>query len=148
MEHTDFTKKQNKPDGTETQAGPDTTPDPTAPQAAQEVAPPTPKTPPPAQPPAAPDPEKPENSSSLGPIVGAIIIVAILVLGGLYYWGADLAQNQNAPTPEEIMNEPDPQLQSIETQSSSDTVTSIEADLEATNLESLDQELDQIENEF
>jgi hypothetical protein len=35
----------------------------------------------------------PESRSSAGPIVGTIIIVILLVLGALYFWGAQLNRN-------------------------------------------------------
>jgi len=38
--------------------------------------------------------EKPKQSP-VGPIVGAIIIIALLVFGGLYFWGAHLNKEQN-----------------------------------------------------
>jgi len=42
----------------------------------------------------------PASKSSIGPIVGAIIIVALLILGALYFWGAHLnATNQENNLP-------------------------------------------------
>lgn len=32
----------------------------------------------------------PAHKSSVGPIVGTVIILALLVIGGLYFWGASL----------------------------------------------------------
>lgn len=48
--------------------------------------PPT-QTPPPA--PEAPAPAT-HSSGSIGPIVGAVIIIALLIFGGLYFWGMQL----------------------------------------------------------
>ena len=39
----------------------------------------------------------PAQKNSIGPIVGAVIIVALLILGALYFWGAHL----NAQDPED-----------------------------------------------
>ena len=35
------------------------------------------------------------KQSSVGPIVGAIIIIVLLVFGGLYFWGAHLNKERN-----------------------------------------------------
>ena len=37
------------------------------------------------------------KQSSAGPIIGIIIIIALLILGALYFWGAHLNQQQNPP---------------------------------------------------
>ena len=54
------------------------------------------------------------SDSGAGPIVGAIIIVAVLVLGGLYYWGAYLEERDRASmTAEEILAAPDALLDEL-----------------------------------
>lgn len=40
-----------------------------------------------------------EQRSSAGPLVGTTIIVVLLLLGALYFWGAKLNQNAAAPLP-------------------------------------------------
>lgn len=72
----------------------------------------------------------PQQESSVGPIIGAIIILAVVVFGFLFFWGergADQALES--------------QIDTIETQSNSDETSSIEADLEATDVDNLDAEL-------
>lgn len=72
-----------------------------------------------------------ENKSSIGSIIGIIIIIAIIILGGLYFWGKRIEESKlqdellmkNATTSEEV---------APENVSSSDDVNSIEADLNAT----------------
>ncbi len=87
----------------------------------------------------------PPSDSGAGPIIGAIIVVAVLVLGGLYYWGAYLERrDQAAMTAEEILSEPDAVLEQLGTQGTSDELDAIEADVDATDLENLTTELDQI----
>lgn len=88
--------------------------------------------------------EKPHKS--VGPIVGIAIIIVIIIFGGLYYWGAQL--NREPPTAEEIENQADPSLENLQVQSDSDEISAIEEDLNATVLEGLDQELEQIDAEF
>jgi uncharacterized protein HemX len=72
-----------------------------------------------------------ENKSSVGSVIGIIIIIAIIILGGLYFWGKRIEESkiqddlliQNATTSEVI---------TAENVSSSDDMNSIEADLDAT----------------
>jgi uncharacterized protein HemX len=72
----------------------------------------------------------PETRSSAGPIIGAIIILAVILFGALFFWG-ERSENR-------ALNE---KLQEINTQSESDEVVDIEADLEATDVESVDYDL-------
>lgn len=89
---------------------------------------------------------QPEHHSSMGPVIGAIVVIAILAVGGLYYWGAELRKTEmnlsneqeyapmevadNTPTTDELLNV-----------STSDEITAIEGDLEASNFDALDAEL-------
>jgi len=86
---------------------------------------------------------------SVGPIVGVIIIILVIILGGLYFWGSKL----NMPTTGEesaasIMAKPDAQTESLKSQGTSDTVSSIETDLNATNVNGLNQEMGTIETQL
>jgi len=72
----------------------------------------------------------PEAGSSLGPIIGAIIILAVIVFGALFFWG-ERTEDQALEN----------QVETIGTQSESDEVVDIEADLEATDVESVDYDL-------
>ena len=71
-----------------------------------------------------------EDSS--GPIIGVIVILALVILGGLYFWG------QRSASP---LSTGDENLESIKMQSGSDEVSAIETDLEATAIEGVDSEL-------
>ena len=59
----------------------------------------------------------PKNENSIGPLIGSVIIVAIIALGGLYFWANQLnkkeLQKQN----------------NITNATSTDDLKSIEADL-------------------
>lgn len=77
------------------------------------------------------------SEGSVGPMIGVIIILAVIVLGGLYFWGQRVDRSDNALNGDDTVAE----LEQIESQSSSDEVSSIEADLEATDIDSLDAEL-------
>lgn len=71
----------------------------------------------------------PQTGSSAGPIIGAIIILAVVIFGALYFMGEQGDRALNS------------QVESIETQSDSDELADIEADLEATETNNLDAEL-------
>ena len=73
-----------------------------------------------------------EPASSAGPIIATIIILAVIVLGALYFW----SQRDAADGEVNI----DATVETIETQDESDETSSIEADLEATDVDSLDGE--------
>ncbi len=75
----------------------------------------------------------PNNESSVGPVIATIIILAVIVLGGLYFWG-QRANNDATPSTSADLN-------SINAQSDSDDTSSIKTDLENTNTESLDTQI-------
>lgn len=72
------------------------------------------------------------RGGSAGPIIGAIIILAIIILGGFYFW------SQRADDSDAAINGT---VESINTQGTSDEAAAIEADLNNTNIENLDSEL-------
>lgn len=90
-----------------------------------------------------------ENKSSIGSIIGTIIVIAIIILGGLYFWGKRIDESrmkeavvsnesvESTPVQDENM-----EANAIRSVSSSDDLNSIEADLKATNLDNLGAELD------
>ena len=84
------------------------------------------------------------NKSSIGSIVSTIIIIALIILGGLYFWGKRIEEAKNAQTTmtdTTTANAEQNEAATIRSTSSSDDVSSIEADLNATNLDNLDAEL-------
>lgn len=99
----------------------------------------------------------PENKS-VGALIGSIIIVIILIIGGLYLWSTKVApvvteppMMENVPVTggtaqettaqEQALNQPDPVLSQMTTVATSDEVTSIDADLKATNVSGLASDL-------
>ena len=86
---------------------------------------------------------EPEKKSA-GPVFGIVIIVVLLILAGFYFWGT----LNDSMSPAEIAAEADTALESLETQSTSDEISDIEADLDATSLDDLDQELGDIDLEL
>lgn len=93
------------------------------------------------------------HHARLGPILGVLILILALVLGGLFLWGSMLANKAPEPLPPIVNNEPEtPRAEAdvhiLETMSPSDDLGAIEADIESTNLDLLDQDLQAIDNEF
>ena len=86
-----------------------------------------------------------QNKSSIGSIIGTIIIIAVIILGGLYFWGkrieeAKIKQNliaEPVTTETTEMNE----ATTIKSVSPGDDLNSIDYDLNKTNLNDLDTEL-------
>ena len=89
------------------------------------------------------------KNGSIGPIIGVVVIVIVLILGSLYFIGKKVNDlEQNAQTPAEITASEDTARQSLETQGTSDEVSAIETDLNATSLDNLDAELGTVETEL
>ena len=85
------------------------------------------------------------NKSGMGSIIGTIIIIALIILGGLYFWGKRIEEtksNQNAMTGEEAPMQVN-EATAIKSISTSDDISSIDADLKATNLDNLSKEVTQ-----
>lgn len=85
-----------------------------------------------------------QNKSSIGGIIGIIIIIAVIILGGLYFWGKRI---EEAKIKEDLVsgNIEDDSLVNeaavIRSVNSSDDLNSIEADLNNTNLNGLGEEI-------
>lgn len=81
------------------------------------------------------------QKSSIGSIIGTIVIIAIIILGGLYFWGKRVEENkvkENLVTETETTDQSE--AAAIKSVSSSDELASIEADLSATNFDNLSTE--------
>lgn len=94
------------------------------------------------------------HHSQTGVVLGILIVLLVIILGGLYLWGASLSKESALPTVPEIINdEPetpraDADVQMLKTVSPSDELDAIEADLESTNLDILGTEIDTLDNEL
>ncbi len=86
------------------------------------------------------------QKSSIGGIIGTIIIIALIILGGLYFWGKRIEESKakqnmtsdNSPSSAEV-NE----ANAINSVSSSDDLNTISAELNATSFNNLDAEMNQ-----
>jgi len=88
----------------------------------------------------------PEEKKHVGPMIGIVIIVAVIILGGLYFLEQRAVDTtESGMTAQEVMQVPDETLNALETQGVSDEVADIEADLTDTDLSGLDAELEDIE---
>lgn len=93
-----------------------------------------------------------KEEKSMGAVLGSIIIVIILLVAAFYLWnerqGAPAIDETGMPTAEEVLSQEDPQIQDFGTQSDSDSLSSIEADLQATELDDLTPEISEIDAEL
>lgn len=98
-------------------------------------------------------PAAPKKSSSFGPVFGIIIIVILLVLAGFYFWGAALkreASNGAQPTATSTAagQAASPSTSVGPTMSTSDSLNSIQADLNSTDLKNLDAEMSSVNSDL
>ncbi len=94
-----------------------------------------------------PEPEK----HTIGQVAGIIIIISVLALGGIYLWGNQYYSKKatNVDTPQiNSTTETDPVVKNLETQGTSDEVSSIEKDLGTTDLGNIDEDLSNIDSVF
>lgn len=69
-----------------------------------------------------------EKRTSVGPIIGIILILAIIIIGGLYFWGKRI--QEDVPVPEQ------------------NDLEEIENDLEATSTFELESDLEELDRIF
>lgn len=80
------------------------------------------------------DPVQPQSKKAIGPIIGIVVIVVLLVIGAFYVWGNKMG-NPSAST----------ETSKMAPVSSSDDVSAIDADLQADGTLDVDlSELDSI----
>ncbi len=90
---------------------------------------------PPSSPTAAPHEKK-----SIGPLVGTLIVLLVLILGGLYLWGSKLEQDNMNNTPPFILGDDNADA-GLPPTSNSDAVVDIEADIAATDMNTFESEV-------
>jgi hypothetical protein len=100
-------------------------------------------------------PSMPVRETSWGTIVGIIIVVVVFAIGSLYFWGKEVANRQNALPPvdenktgQDILGQTDATTEALKQQDTSDTLSSIEKDVNATNLTNVDTETNNIDAEI
>ncbi|MEI6843305.1 MAG: hypothetical protein WCK48_02250 [bacterium] len=85
-----------------------------------------------------------EKKIGIGSTVGTIIIIALIVLGGLYFWGKRIEESKNiqqmtSDTTQTTADQSEAAV--IKTLTPDDEISSIEQDLKNTNVDSLGSEL-------
>lgn len=85
----------------------------------------------------------PTDKKSSGPLVAVIIILALIIVGGLYFLKERASQEVYIP-----QEQGDEVTESLNQQSDSDDLSSIEADLKAQNFDNLDQGAAAVESEM
>lgn len=85
--------------------------------------------------------EQPSRPSGHGALIGSVIIIAILILGGIYILKETKDMKHESGVSQQQM-ESDTQFEQTQTtQGNSDDVDSIEADVNATDVDSIDEGL-------
>lgn len=89
---------------------------------------------------------EPPKKQNIGPIVGIAIIVLLILVAGLYLWGERAKKRaESGQNAAQIQNAPDSKTDRLNAQGSSDSASSIEGDLSATDLNNLDEGASQAE---
>ncbi len=88
----------------------------------------------------------PEAKGGIGPIVGAVIIIALLIFGGLYFWGMQIEKEQTPETLPMILGD-EQQVQAAPVQdnaalSTSDEPAAIEKDADDAYMQQLEASID------
>jgi len=88
--------------------------------------------------------ETPEKKSA-GPLIAVIVILVLIIVGGLYFLKTRSSQPVYVAPVEATV---DQVTKSLDTQSNSDELNSIEADINATNIDNIDQGAAAVEAEL
>ncbi len=81
-----------------------------------------------------------QNKKSIGPVVGLIIILALILIGGIYFWQQRESQLKQVPTTESASTTENAGNQSVSSATSSDDIDSISKDLQNTDIDGLSTE--------
>ena len=77
--------------------------------------------------------------SSSGPVVGSIVIIVLLIIGGLYFWMQEPRDTMSYPP--FIPGDSTEDEAWMQAASSSDEATAIEAELNATNMDAFETQM-------
>lgn len=86
--------------------------------------------------------EMPKEEKSMGALIGSIIVVAVIVIGGIYFWMTRSSEStapvttETSPLGQTVT--PDKEIAALQNQGTSDEISDIEKDLNATNFDNLD----------
>lgn len=88
----------------------------------------------------APTTQMPEKASMSG-VIGTIIIIALIILGGLYFWGKRINTQKEAASLVQQEQVASQEAAAIEAVSTSDEIDTLRAEIEATQTTGLGAEL-------
>ena len=88
-----------------------------------------------------------KKQHGVGPAVGIVIIIVLLIAGGYYFWQQRAATMKGGDAQDEVSVDQDEARVALEAQGNSDELADIEQDLNATELDSIDEELINVEQE-
>lgn len=74
-----------------------------------------------------------KTNASWGTVIGAIVIIALIIVGAFYFWGMRVSEQRLNTSA----------IEALETQSDSTQAEAIQADLDAQSPDEFDAELDQ-----
>lgn len=83
-----------------------------------------------------------KKDGSVGPTIGSVIVILIIIIGGFYFWNSIINKNVTEDVNEQTQG--DEQTMQLEAQSDSTEINDIEKDLMDTNLDNLEEGIDQI----
>lgn len=88
-----------------------------------------------------------QKDGTVGPLVGSIVIILLMIIGGLYFLETAIETRKQEIQTEQSIEEQDKvkQVEDTVKQSPSDDVIDIEADIKSTNIDDLDKELKQLQ---
>lgn len=92
----------------------------------------------------------PQEEKSMGALIGSIIVIAVIVLGGIYFW---VTRSGESTTPTEAPTlgqavKPDEATAALLVQGTSTEISDIEKDLNATNLNDIDAGMNDISSQL
>ena len=83
-----------------------------------------------------------EKDSKVGPIIGSIIIILIILFGGVYFWSQQVEEQK---LENQMMDESQNHNDNISAEAD---INKIEVDLSSLNLDQIDKELDELDQEL
>jgi uncharacterized protein HemX len=95
--------------------------------------------------------EAPREEKSVGALIGSIIVIVIIILGGIYFWMTRQSSTEQTPAQGTATDQsvaPDQQTAALLDQGTSSDISSIEKDLNATDLNNLYAEMSNIDSQL
>lgn len=87
--------------------------------------------------------ESTQKNSTVGPLIGSIIVIVLIIGGGLYFFASAIQARKTQIQKQEIIEEyrKNSQIENIAKQSNSDSINDIETDIKSINIDELDTQI-------